>query len=75
VYDRCMGRIRTNIEIEEAPLRVVMARYGLRTKTAAVNLALEHLAGQPMSLEEAMGMEGAHAIGEVPADTGPEIRD
>jgi Arc/MetJ family transcription regulator len=48
-----------------------MDRYGLRTKTEAVELALRHLAGQPMSREEALAMRGAHAIGEPPADTGP----
>lgn len=48
-----------------------MERYGLRTKTEAVDLALRHLAGQPMTREEALGMRGAHAIGHVPADTTP----
>ena len=52
-------------------LRVVMERYGLSTKTEAVDLALRHLAGQPMSREEALGMRGAHAIGEIPDDAGP----
>ena len=66
-----MSRVRTNIEIEETHLRAVMERYGLRTKTEAVDLALRHLAGQPMTREEALAMEGAHAIGEVPEDTGP----
>jgi Arc/MetJ family transcription regulator len=69
-----MSRARTNIEIEETHLRAVMERYGLRTKTEAVDLALRHLAGQPMSREEALAMEGAHAIGEVPKDTGPPYR-
>jgi Arc/MetJ family transcription regulator len=64
-----MTRVRTNIEIEETYLRVVMDRYDLRTKTEAVELALRHLAGQPMSREEALAMRGAHAIDEVPADT------
>lgn len=64
--------MRTNIEIEETYLRVVMDRYGLRTKTEAVELALRHLAGQPMSREEALAMRGAHAIDEVPADTPPQ---
>jgi Arc/MetJ family transcription regulator len=66
-----MSRVRTNIEIEETYLQAVMDRYGLRTKTEAVDLALRHLAGQPMSREEALAMEGARAIGEPPADTGP----
>ena len=65
-----MSRARTNIEIEDTYLRAVMDRYGLRTKTEAVDLALRHLAGQPMSREEALAMRGVRAIGKVPADTG-----
>ena len=63
--------MRTNIEIEDTYLQVVMDRYGLRTKTEAVELALRHLAGQPMTREEALAMRGAHAIDEPPADTSP----
>lgn len=48
-----------------------MDRYGVRTKTAAVDLALRHLAGQPMTREEALAMQGAHAIAELPADVPP----
>ena len=66
-----MTRKRTNIEIEDTYLRIVMDRYRLRTMTEAVELALRHLAGQPMSREEALAMRGAHAIGELPADTRP----
>jgi Arc/MetJ family transcription regulator len=66
-----MSRVRTNIEIEETYLRAVMDRYGLRTKTEAVDLALRHLAGQPMTREEALAMEGAHAIGGIPDDSPP----
>lgn len=66
-----MARVRTNIEIEDAYLQVVMDRYGLRTKTEAVELALRHLAGQPMTREEALAMRGADAIDEPPADTRP----
>jgi Arc/MetJ family transcription regulator len=66
-----MSRVRTNIEIEDTYLRVVMDRYGLRTKTEAVELALRNLAGQPMTREEAIAMRGAGAIAEIPNDTGP----
>jgi Arc/MetJ family transcription regulator len=48
-----------------------MDRYGLRTKTAAVDLALRHLAGLPMTRDQARAMRGAHAISETPADTPP----
>lgn len=50
-----------------------MRRYQLRTKTEAVNLALSWLAGQPMTREEALAMEGAMAIGHVPPDRGPHL--
>ncbi len=66
-----MTRVRTNIEIEDRYVQAIMDRYGVRTKTEAVDLALRHLAGQPMTREEAMAMRGAHAIDEVPADASP----
>ncbi len=66
-----MNRVRTNIEIEDTYLQAVMDRYGLRTKTEAVEFALRHLAGQPMTREEALAMRGAHAIDELPPDTHP----
>jgi len=66
-----MAKVRTNIEIEDDDVRAIMDRYGVHTKTEAVNLALRHLAGQPMSREEALGMRGANAIDEVPKDSAP----
>jgi Arc/MetJ family transcription regulator len=66
-----MSKIRTNIEIEDDYLQVIIDRYGLRTKTEAVDLALRHLAGQPPTREEALSMRGTHAIGKVPADARP----
>ena len=66
-----MGRVRTNIEIEDTYVQLIMDRFGLRTKTDAVDLALRHLAGQPMTRDEALAMRGAQAIGGVPADAGP----
>jgi Arc/MetJ family transcription regulator len=67
-----MARRRTNIEIEDDYLEVVMRRYGVTTKTEAVDLALRHLAGEPMSREEALAMYGANALGTVPEDHGPD---
>lgn len=66
-----MSRVRTNIAIEDTYLQAVMDRYRLRTKTEAVDLALRRLAGLPMTSAEAMAMEGAHAIGEIPEDVPP----
>lgn len=71
MYRSCMPRVRTNIELDDDDVRAIMDRYGLRTKTEAVALALRHLAGQPMTREEALAMRGTNAIGEVPADTRP----
>jgi Arc/MetJ family transcription regulator len=66
-----MTRIRTNIEIDDVYVRRIMDRYGIHTKTEAVDFALRHLAGQPMTREEALAMAGAQAIGEIPHDSGP----
>jgi Arc/MetJ family transcription regulator len=66
-----MSRLRTNIEIEDVYVQAIMDRFGIRTKTEAVDLALRHLAGQPMTRDEAMAMRGAHLIDEVPADEMP----
>ncbi|MDT4922841.1 MAG: hypothetical protein QOG01_554 [Pseudonocardiales bacterium] len=66
-----MPKVRTNIEIEDDYVQVIMDRYGIRTKTEAVELALRHLAGQPMTREQALSMRGAHAIADIPADTAP----
>lgn len=66
-----MGRVRTNIEIEDSYVRAIMDRFGVHTKTEAVDLALRHLAGQPMTQAEALAMRGARAIDEVPKDIPP----
>lgn len=70
MQDVCVKR-RTGIELEEVHVEAIMRRYRLRTKTEAVNLALRWLAGQPMTREEALAMEGAGAILEVPPDQPP----
>ena len=71
VYCQCMGRSRTNLEIDDEALAVVMRRYRLATKTEAVDLALRRLAGRPMTREEALAMRGARALDEVPDDQPP----
>lgn len=40
MYVRCMSRKRTNIEIDDTYVQEIMRRYGVRTKTEAVELAL-----------------------------------
>jgi Arc/MetJ family transcription regulator len=66
-----MAKVRTNIELEETYLKAIMDRFGVHTKTEAVDLALRHLAGQPMTRGEALAMRGTHAIHEVPRDVAP----
>jgi len=51
-------------------VQAIMNRYGARTKTEAVDLALRHLAGQPIAREEALAMRGANAI----AELAPEVQ-
>ena len=64
VYAESMAR--TNIDIDEGLLEIVMKRYGLHTKREAVELALRKLAGEPMTREEALEMQGANLIDHVP---------
>lgn len=66
-----MSKTRTNIEVEDTYVDIIMERYGVRTKTEAVDLALRHLVGQPMTRQEALAMRGARAIAEPPMDTAP----
>jgi len=67
-----MSRTRTNIEIDDHYVETIMDRFGVRTKTDAVDLALRHLAGQPMTRDEALALRGSRSIDAVPADVGPE---
>jgi Arc/MetJ family transcription regulator len=66
-----MSKVRTNIELEDTYVRAIMDRFGVHTKTEAVDLALRHLVGDPLTREQALAMRGAHAIGEVPEDKAP----
>ncbi len=70
--DEAEPRTRTNIELDDRLLDIVMRRYGVRTKTEAVHLALRRLAGLPMTTEEMLAMQGAQLIGEIPPDTSPQ---
>ncbi len=71
MYVMSMPRVRTNLELEDDHVRVIMRRYGVRTKTEAVDLALRHLAGQPLSTREALALRGAGLIDELPGDETP----
>lgn len=50
---------RTNVDIDDGLVEKVMSRYGLRTKRAAVDLALRRLDTEPMSTDEALRMHGS----------------
>jgi len=50
---------RTNIDIDDVLVSKVMRRYGLASKRAAVDLALRRLAGEPLTREEALDLEGS----------------
>jgi Arc/MetJ family transcription regulator len=49
---------RTSIGIDAIACAVVMQRYGLTTKRDAVNFALRHVAGEPLS-DEARSLRGS----------------
>jgi Arc/MetJ family transcription regulator len=67
---------RTNIDIDDELIERVMRRYQLPSKRAAIELALRRLAGEPMSREEALAMEGSGWSGDLgelrAADPPPE---
>jgi Arc/MetJ family transcription regulator len=66
-----VSKVRMTLEIEDTYVQAIMNRYRVRTKTEAVDLALRHLAGQPMTREEALAMRGANAIAAPTADAQP----
>ena len=49
---------RTNIDLDDAAVERVMRRYGFRSKRETVNYAVRRLDVEPMSLDEALAMEG-----------------
>jgi Arc/MetJ family transcription regulator len=49
---------RTNIDIDDELCRQVMDRFHLSTKRDAVNLALRHLAGEPLDVGDARSLRG-----------------
>lgn len=59
---------REMIDIDDELLDIVMQRYGVQTKTEAVDLALRRLAGIQFTTDEALGLRGAGLLAELPAD-------
>lgn len=50
---------RLTVDIDEEACAELMRRYGLATKSEAINFALRRLAGERMTVEEARAMEGS----------------
>ncbi len=50
---------RTNIDIDEKACAAVMQRYQFATKRDAVNFALQSLAAEPLSMDEARSLRGS----------------
>jgi Arc/MetJ family transcription regulator len=59
----CMTR--TNIELDDQLVMRAMRIYRLRSKRAAVDLALRRLVGEPMDRPEALAMEGRGWAGDL----------
>jgi Arc/MetJ family transcription regulator len=72
VYALHIGR--TNIEIDDELVARVMRRYGLRTKRAAVDLALRRLDLEPMSRADALAMRGTGWDGDLDELRGGYLR-
>ena len=56
---------RTNIDIDDEAIDLVMRRYRFRTKREAVDFALRSLVGPVLSVGEALGLEGSGWEGEL----------
>jgi Arc/MetJ family transcription regulator len=56
---------RTNIEIDDAACATVMKRFNLTTKREAVNFALQLLAAEAMTLDEARSLKGSGWAGDL----------
>jgi len=66
---------RTNIDLDEELVQRVMMQYHLSTKREAVDYALRHLVGNPMTRSEAAKMLGSIPEFSVPTDTGAASMD
>lgn len=63
VYHWCMTR--TNVDIDDEACERVMARYHLRSKREAVNLALRLVAGEALGPEQARQLRGSGWDGDI----------
>ena len=69
---RCIFTLvsRTNIDIDETLIEIAMRKYGVHTKTEAVDRALREVAFQPMSTAEILALRGTGFL-DAPADQSP----
>ena len=72
---RCIFTLvsRTNIDIDETLIEIAMRKYGVHTKTEAVDRALREVAFQPMSTAEILALRGTGFL-DAPADQSPRGR-
>lgn len=61
---------RTNIDLDDELVTAVMRRYRVRTKRAAVDLALRRLVGPAMTKEQLLEIEGIGWEGDLEAMRG-----
>lgn len=64
---------RTNIDIDEVACRIVMERYHLSTKREAVNTALRLLAAEPLTVDDALALEGSGWDGDLDEMRGDRV--
>lgn len=50
---------RTNIDLDDSAVEIVMSRFHFSTKREAVNFALRALAAEPLSVEQARSLRGS----------------
>jgi Arc/MetJ family transcription regulator len=58
---------RTNIDIDDSAVEIVMSRFNFATKRDAVNFALRALAAEPLSLQQARSLRGSGWEGDLDA--------
>jgi Arc/MetJ family transcription regulator len=58
---------RTNIDIDDSAVEIVMSRFNFATKREAVNFALRALAAEPLSLQQARSLRGSGWEGDLDA--------
>jgi Arc/MetJ family transcription regulator len=64
---------RTNIDIDDEAAAIIMKRYHLTSKRAAVNFALRTVAAEPLSVDEARALMGSGWEGDLEEMRGSTI--